>query len=108
MFLEKHSAFPHDLSLKNISDKSKTSLSSGEEEGNNISILGQDLTFTKYTPVTSPGETIENAFLSKVSQNCVNEQVSNHPTVTDDILEYPWRGPTYASKYVSSIVIQSV
>ena len=51
---------------------------------------------------------IENAFLSKVSQNCVNEQVSNHHTVTDDILEYPWGGSTDASKYVSSIGVQSV
>ena len=74
---------------KNFSDEGKVSLSSSEWEGNNISILGQDLALSKYTLATSPGETIENAFISKVSQNCMNEQVSNYPTVTDDILEYP-------------------
>ena len=73
MFLEKHSAFPHDpsefnnLSLKNFSDQGKTCLGSGEEEGYNISLSRQDLTFSKYTPAAPPGKTVEDSFLSQVS-----------------------------------------
>ena len=74
---------------KNLSDEGEASLSSSEREGCDISILEQNLALTKHTPPTSPGETIENAFIFKVSQNCVNKQVSNHPTVTGDMLKDP-------------------